>query len=90
MTTIRAFYLSLCKFNFTFAITSEVKHTTKVYIKPIVIVKSLYLEQKKDFDYNKPIYKTKNINNIKAKIFCKSLNALNLIQALMQKLDSFL
>lgn len=89
MVIIAAFHLSFCKLNFISAITSQVKNATKANIKLAVIVESLYLGQKKDFDDNKPTYKIKDIYNVKAKIYYKNLGALSPIQALMQKLDSF-
>lgn len=89
MATIAASHLLFCKLNFILAITSKIKRATKVNIKLAVIVNSQYLGQGDGFDNNKPTYKTQNIYNIKAKIHCKNLDALSLIQTLMQKLDGF-
>lgn len=87
MTTITTTHQSICKLKFTPAIILEVKRATKVNIKPVAIVKSLRLGQREGFDNNKPIYKTKDIYNVKAEICHKNLGTLSPIQALMQKLD---
>lgn len=42
-------------------------------------MESLRLGQEKNFDYNKPMYKIKDIYNVKAEIYCKNLYALSLI-----------
>ena len=83
MATIAASHLSLCKLNFTPAITSEVERATKVNIKPAAIMESQGLGQGEGFNNNEPTYKTKDIYNVKAEIRYKNLGALSPIQALM-------
>lgn len=81
--TIAASYPLFCKLNFISAITLEVKHNIKVNIKPIATMESLRLGHRESFNNNKPIYKTRNIYNIQAKICCKNLSALSPIHALI-------
>lgn len=87
MATIAASHPLFCKLNFRPTIISKVKCATKVNTKLVAIIEPLCLGQRKDFDDNKSIYKTKDIHNVKAELCHKNLDALSPIQALMQKLD---
>lgn len=71
-------------------ITSKIKQATQVNLKPVTIVDSLCLAQKKDFNNNEPTYKTKDISNVKLELWQKNISVLNPIQALMQKLNKSL
>lgn len=80
-------YLSLCKLQLTPIITFKIEQVTQVILKLATIVKSLHFAQGKNFDDNKPTYKTKDIYNIKANLWQINHDILSLIQILIEKLD---
>lgn len=86
--TVAASHLSFRKLHLTPAITSEIERGTQVNLKLGAIVDSLRSAQEENFDDNELTYKTKDIYNVKAKLWWKNLGALSLIQALMQKLNT--
>ena len=86
--TVAASHPSLHKLHLTPAITSEIERETQVNLKPGAIVDSLQLAQGENFNDNEPIYKTKDIYNVKAELQRKNLGALSPIQVLIQKLNT--
>lgn len=70
------------------AIISKIEQGTQLNLKPEGIVDLLRLGQRKNFNNNEPMYKIKDIYNIKAELQRKNLGVLSSIQALIQKLNT--
>lgn len=86
--TIAASHLSLQKLHMIPAITLEIEWGTQINLQPGAIIDLLRLGQGENFNNNEPMYKTKDIYNIKAELQRKNLRVLSSIQSLIQKLNT--